>query len=126
MKISERMRYNGSFPSFFSNDDASLAGYFTLAIKPITVYTEGLNMSKSMQRRLARVSEFDKENGTYTLSAYLIAQLGKNYKGGANLKITGQQRLQAAMDTIKEIGMYISGICRIAETPSLRKLLAHR
>ena len=83
-------------------------------------------MSKSMQRRLARVSEFDKENGTYTLSAYLIAQLGKNYKGGANLKITGQQRLQAAMDTIKEIGMYISGIYRIAETPSLRKLLAHR
>ena len=62
----------------FSNDDASLAGYFTLAIKPITVHTEGLDMSKSMQRRLARVSEFDKENGTYTLSAYLIAQLGKN------------------------------------------------
>ena len=47
----------------FSNDDASLIGYFTLAIKPITVHTEGLDMSKSMQRRLARVSEFDEENG---------------------------------------------------------------
>ena len=46
----------------FSNDDASLIGYFALAIKPITVHTEGLDMSKSMQRRLARVSEFDEEN----------------------------------------------------------------
>jgi len=47
----------------FSNDDASLVGYFTSAIKPITVHTEGLDMSKSTQRRLARVSELDEENG---------------------------------------------------------------
>ena len=107
----------------FSNDDASLIGYFTLAIKPITVHTEGLDMSKSMQRRLARVSEFDKENRTYTLSAYLIAQLGKNYKGGANIKTTGQQLLQAAMDTIKEIQHMAGGMVVFLEAEENEKLL---
>lgn len=107
----------------FSNEDASLVGYFTLAIKPITVHTEGLDMSKSMQRRLARVSEFDEENGNYTLPAYLIAQLGKNYKGGANLKITGQQLLQAAMDTIKEIQHMAGGMVVFLEAEENEKLL---
>lgn len=50
----------------------------------------------------------DEENGTYTLSAYLIAQLGKNFKDGANEKITGEQLLQAAVDTIKEL-QYMAG-----------------
>ena len=50
----------------------------------------------------------DEENGTYTLSAYLIAQLGKNYKDGANEKITGEQLLQAAIDAIKEL-QYMTG-----------------
>ena len=85
----------------FSNDDASLVGYFTLTIKPITVNTN--NFSNTMKRKIARVSELDEENGTYTLSAYLIAQLGKNFKDGANEKITGEQILQAALDTIKEL-----------------------
>ena len=66
----------------FSNEDASLVGYFTITIKPITVNAE--NFSNTMKRKIARVSELDEENGTYTLSAYLIAQLGKNFKDGAN------------------------------------------
>lgn len=90
----------------FSNEDASLVGYFTITIKPITVNTE--NFSNTMKRKIARVSELDEENGTYTLSAYLIAQLGKNFKDGANEKITGEQLLQAAIDTIKEL-QYMAG-----------------
>ena len=69
----------------FSNEDASLVGYFTITIKPITVNAE--NFSNTMKRKIARVSELDEENGTYTLSAYLIAQLGKNFKDGANDKL---------------------------------------
>lgn len=62
----------------FSNEDASLVGYFTITIKPITVNAE--NFSNTMKRKIARVSELDEENGTYTLSAYLIAQLGKTLR----------------------------------------------
>lgn len=59
----------------FDNKDAALLGYFTITIKPISVKAE--NFSNTMKRRLARVSEFNEVDGTYTLSAYLIAQLGK-------------------------------------------------
>ncbi len=31
-----------------------------------------------------RVSDFDSRTQTYTMSAYLIAQLGKNYTDGRN------------------------------------------
>lgn len=82
----------------FSNEDAELVGYFTLTIKPISVNAD--SFSNTMKRKIARVSELDEESGTYTLSAYLIAQLGKNYANNANDKITGEQLLQAAIDTI--------------------------
>ena len=88
----------------FSNEDASLVGYFTITIKPITVNAE--NFSNTMKRKIARVSELDEENGTYTLSAYLLHNWGKNFKDGANEKITGEQLLHAAVDTIKELSIY--------------------
>ena len=61
-----------------------------------------------MKRKIARVSELDEINGTYTLSAYLIAQLGKNFRDGLNERISGEQLLQAAVDTIKEL-QYMAG-----------------
>lgn len=105
----------------FSNDDASLVGYFTLTIKPITVNAD--NFSNTMKRKIARVSELDEENGTYTLSAYLIAQLGKNYRDGANRKITGNQLLQAAVDTIKELQYMAGGMVIFLEAENREKLI---
>ena len=105
----------------FSNDDASLVGYFTITIKPITVNAE--KFSNTMKCKIARVSELDEENGTYTLSAYLIAQLGKNYKDGINEKVTGEQLLQAAVDTIKELQYMAGGMVIFLEAENNEKLL---
>ena len=105
----------------FSNKDASLVGYFTLTVKPITVNAE--NFSNNLKRKIARVSELDEENGTYTLSAYLIAQLGKNYKDEANEKISGAQLLQAAIDTIKELQYMVGGMVIFLEAEDKEKLL---
>ena len=52
-----------------------LVGYFTLALKPLTV--RGETVSNTVKKKLLRVSEWDKKSDTYTMSAYLIAQLGK-------------------------------------------------
>ena len=38
----------------------------------------------------------DKNTDTYTMSAYLIAQIGKNFTGGAEKKITGEELLELA------------------------------
>ena len=37
----------------------------------------------------------DNETQTYTMSAYLIAQLGKNFANEANKRITGDELLEA-------------------------------
>ncbi len=105
----------------FSDEDASLAGYFTLTVKPITINAD--RFSNTMKRKIARVSELDEENGTYTLSAYLIAQLGKNYRDGANKKITGTQLLNAAVDTIKELQYMAGGMVIFLEAENNQKLI---
>ena len=105
----------------FSNDDASLVGYFTLTMKPITIKAD--SFSNTMKRKIARVSEMDEENGTYTLSAYLIAQLGKNYKNGLNRKIEGEQLLQAAIETIKELQYMAGGMVVFLEAEDNEKLM---
>lgn len=105
----------------FANEDATLVGYFTITIKPISVNAD--NFSNAMKRKIARVSELDEENGTYTLSAYLIAQLGKNFTNGANETITGEQLLQAAVDTIKELQYMAGGMVIFLEAENEKKLM---
>lgn len=62
-----------------------LVGYFTLALKPLTV--RGETVSNTVKKKLLRVSEWDEKSDTYTMSAYLIAQLGKNFTNGADKKL---------------------------------------
>lgn len=76
-----------------------------------------------MKRKIARVSELDEVNGTYTLSAYLIAQLGKNFTNGVNERITGEQLLQAAVDTIKELQYRAGGMVIFLEAENEEKLM---
>lgn len=92
----------------FSNDTAELVGYFTLTIKPIEV-NNGSNISKSMMKRILRVSEYDEASENFHLAAYLIAQLGKNFTNGANEKITGKQLLEIAIMNLKELQFKIGG-----------------
>ena len=106
----------------FSNDDAILMGYFTLTIKPITVNTE--SFSNTMKRKIARVSELDEKNSTYTLSAYLIAQLGKNYSNSVNFRVTGEQLLQVALETIKELQYMAGGMVVFLEAENEEKLIS--
>ena len=105
----------------FSNEDASLVGYFTITIKPITVNAE--NFINTMKRKIARVSEQRENELTYTLSAYLIAQLGKNFRNGANRKITGKQLLQAAVDTILKLQYMTGGMVFFLEAENEEHLL---
>jgi len=106
----------------FSNDDATLMGYFTLTIKPITVNAE--SFSNTMKRKIARVSELDEKNSTYTLSAYLIAQLGKNYSNSVNIRVTGKQLLQVALETIKELQYMAGGMVVFLEAENEEKLIS--
>lgn len=105
----------------FSVEDGELLGYFTIAFKPLTV--RGETVSNTVKRKLLRISELDEETQTYTMSAYLIAQLGKNFANGADKRITGEELLEAAWNKIEEIQYHAGGVVTFLEANNEDKLL---
>ena len=105
----------------FSVEDGELLGYFTIALKSLTI--RGETVSNSVKRKLLRISELDEETQTYTMSAYLIAQLGKNFTNGADKRITGEELLEAAWNKIEEIQYRAGGVVTFLEANNEDKLL---
>ncbi len=97
----------------FNTNDASLVGYFTLAIKPISVNAS--NISKTMSKKLARVSILDETTHSYTTAAYLIAQLGKNYSIPLENRIEGDILLGFALEIISELKYSVGGVMEFLE-----------
>lgn len=105
----------------FLNDASTLVGYFTLASKSITV-KEGI-LSKTIQKKISRISEYDSEYHTFRLSAYLIAQFGKNFTDNANKKITGHQLMELAIQKIKELQYMLGGTVVFLEAVCNKKII---
>ena len=105
-----------------SAEDVRLLGYFTLALKPLTV--RGETVSNTMKRKLLRISELDEKSDTYTMSAYLIAQLGKNFSESGGTEITGAELPKLAWDKIKEIQYLGGGMVTFLEAENEEKLLS--
>jgi hypothetical protein len=97
----------------FSAEDASLVGYFSLTVKPISV--RAANISKAMARKLSRVSILDTETLAYTTAAYLIAQLGKNYSLPKEKQIDGTVLLGFALNAISGLKYSVGGVMEFLE-----------
>ena len=105
-----------------AKDSDDLVGYFTLTIKAISVNASAF--SRTMRRKIERVSEVNEQTGEYILAAYLIAQLGKNFTDGANKRITGAQLLDLALDKIRDAQYRLGGTVVFLETDNVDKLIA--
>ncbi len=105
----------------FSNESFDLLGYFTLAIKPITIMRK--RISKAMARKIERVSTLNPNNESYVLSAYLIAQLGKNYSKKIHSHISGKILLGIAIDTVRDLQFRVGGMVTFIEVLPNEKLL---
>ena len=97
----------------FNSHDASLVGYFSLALKPISIHSS--KISKTMAKKLSRISILDEETQSYTAAAYLIAQLGKNYSVPKEKQISGSDLLGFALDTISNLKYSIGGVMEFLE-----------
>ena len=106
----------------FSVDSKELLGYFTLALKPLTV--KGETVSNTTKKKLLRISELDDKSDTYTMAAYLIAQIGKNYANGREKKITGKELIELAWMVIEEAQYLVGGMVTFLETEDEEKLLS--
>ena len=56
----------------FSNDGSELLGYFSIAVKPLTISAD--RISRTFAKRLERVSKLDEAAQTYTAAASLPIQ----------------------------------------------------
>lgn len=102
-------------------DDGALVGYFTIALKPLTVRDE--TVSNTVKRKIKRISEFDEQTKSYTMSAYLIAQIGKNYTNDACRRITGAELLELAWSVIEDMQYMGGGMVVFLEANDEEKLL---
>lgn len=87
-------------------EDGALVGYFSIALKPLTVRDE--TVSNTVKRKIKRISDFDEQTNSYTMSAYLIAQIGKNYANSLSKRITGSELLELAWSVIEDM-QYMGG-----------------
>lgn len=90
-----------------------MVGFFALAIKPLSV--KSTSVSKTLAKKLTRISVFDEDTKSYNMSAYLIAQLGKNYSLLREKQIQGRVLLDFALKTIEDLKYSIGGILEFLE-----------
>lgn len=98
-----------------------LIGYFTLTIKNFFVSKK--NLGSNLRRRISKFGTYDEERKGYMISAPLIAQLGKNYKEGLDIVITGDELLKLACDKIATIQKAIGGKIVYIECEDKEKLI---
>ena len=79
--------------------------------------------SNTVKRKIARVSEMNSDDGKFSMSAYLIAQLGKNYDDCITEKISGVNLLSIALDKVKELQYMAGGMVVFLESENEEKLL---
>lgn len=93
----------------FDSATRACLGYFTLTHKPLSL--EADKLSATVRRRIERFAKCRSGNDirTYTLSAFLIAQIGKNFKIPETLRIPGKDLLALAMDELRLAQYEIGG-----------------
>lgn len=105
----------------FSLEDMCLVGYFTITMKPVTVNTKSI--SNTAKRKLGRLSRYDQITDSYTVSAYLIAQLGRNYNVEVKQPITGRMLMNFVVDTLHDIQKQLGGLMVYLECEEKEPLL---
>ena len=89
------------------NTDGTIAGYFTLTHKAIEIRNDGI--SNTTRRKLSAHARLDSDTNSFTASAFLLAQIGKNYSIDNGRRITGAELIGYADDVMEDIQRRIGG-----------------
>ena len=107
-------------------ESGDMAGFFSLTHKAIQVKRDIL--SSTSRRRMERYANLDESTGCYTVSAFLIAQLSKNFTSFNNLQITGDELMELIFDVLGDLQRRIGGgvtFLECEEKPQLLKFYRH-
>lgn len=110
-----------SITYFLMNADGEIAAIFTLTHKAVEIGSAGL--SAAMRRKLMRYAQPDAGTNSYTVSAFLIAQFGKNdgFKGKGTL--SGNMLMDNAFEILERVQRDIGGAIVYLECEDRPKLL---
>ena len=90
-----------------NSDNGELLGYFTLAHKVLEVNADLL--SNTQKRKMEHSAKQSIESKTYKVSAFLLAQFGKNYAVDEDKRISGEDLLNCVEEIIEKIQYMIGG-----------------
>lgn len=110
---------------FWQTEDekyTELVGYYTITSKVITV--DRTVLSNTEAKKLKNQGVYDPVKQKYTVSAPLIAQLGKNFTNGNDTLISGADLLQLAVNKIRKIQKEIGGRFMYLECEDNEKILS--
>ena len=88
-------------------DDGAILGYFTITHKALNIPASGL--SNTTKRKMARYATLNSSTNTYTVSAFLIAQFGKNYGVDNGERMTGAQLMRYAEELLRSVQRDVGG-----------------
>ena len=105
------------------DENGDLVAIFALTHKAIKI-PDGL-LSSNSRRKIQRYAQInvDDKNKSYTASAFLIAQFGKNFTDNRNLKVDGNSLMKSAMEVLLYVQHRIGGGVVYLECEDKPKLL---
>lgn len=106
---------------FLMNADGEIAAIFTLAHKAVEI--GNTDISSAMRRKLTRYAQLDEATNSYTVSAFLIAQFGKNYGVKGSTGLSGDFLMDHAFDILERVQRDIGGGIVYLECENRPKLL---
>lgn len=115
-----RQRLAMTYLVYAVGDSPELVGYFTLANKFVSI--DGNALSKTLQKRISKFSQYDEELDRFLVSMPLIAQLGRNFNPSLTASISGQELLAIACSKVQEAQYIIGGRAVYIECASSQKL----
>ncbi len=104
------------------NDCREIVGYYALTIKPVTFKSSIL--SNNARKVIERISKYDSQLHEYSASAYLIAQLGKNFNLPLEKRISGKKLLEQAIASIRQAQNLVGGTIVFLECENHPKLMS--
>ncbi|MBR4631556.1 MAG: hypothetical protein IKO57_14125 [Treponema sp.] len=89
------------------DSNGEIVAYFTLAHKAIEFSADG--MSQSTKKKIERYSKFNLGSNSYSVSAFLLAQFGKNNSYAKKKSLSGNKLMDFVHELIAAIQYMIGG-----------------
>ena len=103
------------------SENGKLLGYFTLAHKVLEV--PALGLSSTVRRKMSRYSTLDNRNESYMISAFLLAQFGKNFNEEKERRVSGAELMDCVDEVLKRIQHQIGGAVVYLDCEDKEKLI---